>query len=54
MSVIKQLWNDPYQTELKTTVSSVKENVIMLNKTIFYAFSGGQESDIDVIKPCFH
>src|SRR5579863_3633541 len=41
----KIFWQDPYLTELKTFVASVNENTITLNETIFYAFSGGQESD---------
>lgn len=45
MSVRKQFWDDPYQTILETTVTSVEENRITLKETIFYAFSGGQQSD---------
>lgn len=43
--VKKIFWQDPYLTELDTTVQSVNGNRITLNETIFYAFSGGQESD---------
>lgn len=52
----KEFWNDPYQTELVSTVTSVADNQITLSHTIFYAESGGQESDhgtmggIDVLK----
>lgn len=42
---IKKFWENPYQTEITTIVESVDGNIIRLNETIFYAFSGGQESD---------
>ncbi|MES2769928.1 MAG: alanyl-tRNA editing protein [Bdellovibrionota bacterium] len=45
----KVFWKDPYQAELDTTVQSVNGNIITLNETIFYAFSGGQESDAGTI-----
>ncbi|OQS35296.1 alanyl-tRNA editing protein [Chromobacterium haemolyticum] len=45
MSVRKQFWVDPYQTELHTTVAHVDGSRVWLDATIFYAFSGGQESD---------
>ncbi|AUH53167.1 alanyl-tRNA editing protein [Chromobacterium sp. ATCC 53434] len=41
----KQFWSDPYQTELATRVSRVDGARVWLEETIFYAFSGGQESD---------
>lgn len=41
----KLFWENPYLTELKTTVHTVCDKEITLNETIFYAFSGGQESD---------
>ena len=41
----KVFWENPYLTELEVTVSYVKDNDIMLDKTIFFAQSGGQESD---------
>ncbi|WP_046167713.1 alanyl-tRNA editing protein [Chromobacterium vaccinii] len=41
----KQFWDDPYQTELATRVSRVDGERVWLEETIFYAFSGGQESD---------
>lgn len=41
----KIFWQDPYLTSLETTVESVDENRITLKETIFYALSGGQESD---------
>ena len=45
MTTEKIFWTDPRRTELIATVTSVIGNVITLDKTIFYAFSGGQESD---------
>ncbi len=42
---IKTFWKDPYLTELETSITSVNEDCITLAETIFYAFSGGQESD---------
>lgn len=42
---VKQFWIDPYQTELTTIITHIDGNQIQLAKTIFYAESGGQESD---------
>jgi Ser-tRNA(Ala) deacylase AlaX len=41
----KLFWEDPYLTELETRVAGVKDNNITVEQTIFYALSGGQESD---------
>lgn len=41
----KIFWDNPYQTELLTTVKTVEGNRVTVTETIFYAFSGGQESD---------
>ncbi|HVV67698.1 MAG TPA: hypothetical protein VHE99_01485 [Gammaproteobacteria bacterium] len=41
----KVFWIDPYLTQLDTSVRGVDGNKITVNETIFYAFSGGQESD---------
>lgn len=41
----KIFWQDPYLTELETSVQTVNGNLITVKETIFYAFSGGQESD---------
>ncbi|MFC7371401.1 alanine--tRNA ligase-related protein [Fictibacillus iocasae] len=43
--VEKWFWKDPYATKLNTCLTSVNGNDITLAQTIFYAFSGGQESD---------
>lgn len=54
--VHKLFWINPYQTSLLTQVCSVDDDQIRLKETIFYAMSGGQESDrgtiggYDVIK----
>jgi len=45
----KLFWEDPYLTTLETVVESVFANSITLRETIFYAFSGGQESDAGTI-----
>ena len=45
----KVFWSDPYLTELTTTVETVSGGDITLSETIFFAFSGGQESDIGTI-----
>lgn len=41
----KIFWNDPYLASLDTCVSAVRGNEVLLDETIFYALSGGQESD---------
>ncbi len=41
----KVFWSDPYQHTLSTKVIAVNGNEILLDKTIAYSFSGGQESD---------
>lgn len=45
MHVIKTFWDDPYLTELDAIVTSVDGDYVTLDKTIAFAFSGGQESD---------
>jgi Ser-tRNA(Ala) deacylase AlaX len=41
----KAFWSDPYATTHQTVVASVSGADITLDSTIFFAFSGGQESD---------
>ncbi|MFZ6687799.1 alanyl-tRNA editing protein [Undibacterium sp. SXout11W] len=41
----KIFWSDPYCTQLLAQVSKVSGAEIQLDATIFFAFSGGQESD---------
>ena len=45
----KVFWDDPYQVELESTVSRVDGPCIELEETIFYAESGGEESDAGTI-----
>lgn len=41
----KAFWDDPYLSELATQVATVDGERVTLQATIFYAESGGQESD---------
>jgi Ser-tRNA(Ala) deacylase AlaX len=41
----KAFWSDPYATQHATVVTSVSGADVTLASTIFFAFSGGQESD---------
>ncbi|MBX9977888.1 MAG: alanyl-tRNA editing protein [Alphaproteobacteria bacterium] len=41
----KLFWFNPYQHTLHTKIASIKGNDIVLEETIAYSFSGGQESD---------
>lgn len=41
----KVFWDNPYQTELDTKVSSVNGDQVLFDATIVYSFAGGQESD---------
>jgi len=45
----KIFWKDPYLTQLDSHITSVKDTDITLEETIFFAFSGGQESDSGII-----
>src|SRR6185295_3473763 len=47
--VAKLFWQDPYRTALDTHVAAVDGDRVTLAETIFYAFSGGQESDAGTI-----
>lgn len=49
MSVRKIFWDNPYLTELVCKVTRVDDNVITLDQTIIYSFSGGQQSDSGTI-----
>ncbi|WP_455391859.1 alanyl-tRNA editing protein [[Eubacterium] cellulosolvens] len=42
-------WEDPYRTECEANVLKVQDNEIVLDQTVFYAFSGGQASDVGTI-----
>lgn len=41
----KFFWEDPYLTKLTSKVTQCSENGVILDRTIIYSFSGGQESD---------
>jgi Ser-tRNA(Ala) deacylase AlaX len=41
----KVFWEDPYLTHLDTHITSIHNADVTVADTIFYAFSGGQESD---------
>ncbi len=45
----KLFWDEPYRTSLATTVRAVAGGEVSLTETIFYALSGGQESDAGTI-----
>ena len=45
MACKKIFWDNPYLTDLKAVVTHVDGDKITLDQTIFYAFSGGQQSD---------
>lgn len=45
----KVYWDNPYQQHLNTKVASISGNQILLEETIAFSFSGGQESDVAYI-----
>jgi alanyl-tRNA synthetase len=45
----KMFWDDPYRTRLDTHIAASDGAEVRLAETIFYAFSGGQESDAGTI-----
>jgi Ser-tRNA(Ala) deacylase AlaX len=45
----KRFWTEPYLTELQTRVATVDGAAVTVEETIFYAESGGQESDAGTI-----
>ncbi len=53
---IKVFWQDPYLTQHQTTIATVTGNQVTVQSTIFFAFSGGQESDHGSIggRPVLH
>ena len=46
---VKRFWEDPYLARLDSRVSAVEGDWLKLEETIFFAFSGGQESDSGTI-----
>jgi len=49
MAVEKLFWSDPYLTEADATVTGIDGAKVTLDRSIFFAFSGGQESDYGTI-----
>lgn len=49
MTTEKVFWTDPYLTELACRVVAVCGDTIAVDRTIFFAFSGGQESDAGTV-----
>lgn len=49
MNVEKVFWENPYCIELEAVVTSVTDDFVTLDRTIAFAFSGGQESDTGTI-----
>jgi len=45
----KLFWSAPYLHNCETSVASFSGPIVTLSETIFYAFSGGQESDAGTI-----
>lgn len=45
VTVKKLFWEDPYLTEVEATVTGVDGAKVTLDRTVAYAFSGGQQSD---------
>lgn len=49
MAVRKIFWDDPYLTELEAEITAVKGSEVTVDQTVFFAFSGGQQSDTGTI-----
>lgn len=49
MPVEKLFWDDPYLTECEASVTSVDGDEVTLDRTVAFAFSGGQASDVGTI-----
>jgi len=45
MATDKLFWEDAYRNRLETRIVAVEDDWVHLAETIFFAFSGGQESD---------
>lgn len=45
MPTVRRFWTEPYRTSLETTATAVDGARVELAETIFYAESGGQESE---------
>ncbi|MBN1499862.1 MAG: alanyl-tRNA editing protein [Spirochaetes bacterium] len=49
MSVKKLFWEDPYLTETEAVITGIDGNIVLLDRTVIFAFSGGQHSDSGTI-----
>lgn len=49
MATNRLFWEDPYQDKCEANVVKINNNEIVLDQTVFYAFSGGQASDVGTI-----
>jgi len=49
MGTKRLFWLDPYQKECEARVERIEGDKIYLDQTVFFAFSGGQESDSGTI-----
>jgi len=49
MTVKKVFWENPYLAEIEARVKSVEGDIVTLDQTIIFAFSGGQQSDSGTI-----
>lgn len=45
----KLFWQDPYQAECKAKITFIDGKKVKVDQTVFFAFSGGQESDSGTI-----
>lgn len=45
----KIFWKDPYLTQISARLTYVEDSTITVDRTIFYALSGGQDSDSGTI-----
>ena len=49
MPVRKLFWDDPYATDCEAVITSADGDVVTVDRTVAFAFSGGQESDAGTI-----
>lgn len=49
MATKRLFWEDPYMTNCEATVLKKNDKEVVLDQTVFYAFSGGQASDAGAI-----
>jgi len=49
MATKRLFWEDPYQTQCDATVIRVEGSEVVLEQSVFYAFSGGKASDSGTI-----